>query len=183
MLCLPKIFLSNALGKKKEIMKLNSIGLRVMEEKLLQTNKQTVVWCSLCADSKMIILARFSKHDATSKTTWEWRQNGVIWPFKDVATPFWRHSHVVFDVASCLLNLAIYKAHPIKQVSQQFGCQWCEDMNIIFNMSKYCFQQSTVSKLLWNWNRWTEKIWIQQGNTCVFHVLHFFTSLVKIWVF
>ena len=34
------------------------------------------------------------------------RENGVIFPYMDVATPFLRHFHVVFDVASCLLNLS-----------------------------------------------------------------------------
>ena len=29
-------------------------------------------------DNADMIIARFSKHDATSKTTREWRQNGVI---------------------------------------------------------------------------------------------------------
>ena len=52
-------------------------------------------------------LEEFSKHDATSKTTWKWRGHGVIFPYMDGATPFPRHFHVVFDVASCLLNLSI----------------------------------------------------------------------------
>ena len=30
-----------------------------------------------------------------------------IFPYMDVATPFPRHFHVVFDVASCLLNLSV----------------------------------------------------------------------------
>ena len=52
------------------------------------------------------IVERFSKHDATSKKTWKWRGRGVIFPYMDVATPFLRHFHVVFDVASCLLKLS-----------------------------------------------------------------------------
>ncbi len=49
-------------------------------------------------------LGSFSKHDATSKATWKWRKNGVIFPYMDVATPFPRHFHVLFDVALCLLR-------------------------------------------------------------------------------
>ena len=51
-------------------------------------------------------IERFSKYDATSKTTWKCRENSVIFPCMDVATPFPRHFRVVLDVASCLLNLS-----------------------------------------------------------------------------
>ena len=51
-------------------------------------------------------LERFSKHDATSKTTWKWRGNGVATSISGNMTPYPRHFHVVFDVASCLLNLS-----------------------------------------------------------------------------
>ena len=36
------------------------------------------------------VLERFSKHDATSKTTRKWRGNSVIFPYMDVASPFSR---------------------------------------------------------------------------------------------
>jgi hypothetical protein len=58
-------------------------------------------------------LERFIKDDATSKTTWKWRKNGVICP---------RHFYAIFtfDVASSLLSLSIIaNRHPLAQTAQQ----------------------------------------------------------------
>ena len=62
---------------------------------------------NMLSDVNVYILERFSKDDATSKKTWKWRGYGVICPFMDVPTLYPRHFHVVFDVASSLLNLSI----------------------------------------------------------------------------
>ena len=64
-------------------------------------------------------LERFSKHDAMSKR----RENGVIFPYMDVATPFSRHFHDALDVTSCLLNYSI-------EVKNSFSAS--------FKMSKVC---------------------------------------------
>ena len=58
------------------------------------------------AEKISLQIERFSKDDATSKTTRKWRGNGVATSIYGNMTLFPRHFHVVFDVASCLLNLS-----------------------------------------------------------------------------
>jgi hypothetical protein len=70
------------------------------------------IYLSIPVNKKVVVLyiiARLSKDDATSNTTCEWRKNCVVTSIDGHITPFLRHFHVVFDVASSLLNLANYR--------------------------------------------------------------------------
>ena len=64
-------------------------------------------WYMLCYQVHWLVLRniieRFSKDEATSKTMWKWRDM----PIYGCAHAILRHFHVVFDVASSLLNLSI----------------------------------------------------------------------------
>ena len=119
-----------------------------------------------CWQKHRLLKLSISKHDATSKKTWKWRGYGVIFPYMDVATPFPRHFHVVFDVASCLLNLSsrwcnitwISPAMPDRKYADNFSIR----ITRLFALAS-CTSGASTELYLYIW-RWRSRISAEAKN-------------------